>query len=85
VGNDIAANRISSKPQELQAILATVKIGRGSWRKVVPAGRKNWLPCRGPIVEKGRHSGGMARQYCGQLDRRDNVKWRSACPCFWTG
>jgi len=53
VGNDIAANRISSKPQELQAILATVKIGRGSWRKVVQADRKNWLPCRGPIVEEG--------------------------------
>jgi hypothetical protein len=38
VGNDIVANRISSKPQELQANLATVKIGRGSWRKVVQAG-----------------------------------------------
>jgi hypothetical protein len=26
VGNDIADNRLSSKPQKLQAILATVKI-----------------------------------------------------------
>jgi hypothetical protein len=30
VDNDIAGNRISSNPQKLQAILGTVKIGRGS-------------------------------------------------------
>ena len=60
VDNDIARNRIARKPQKLQAILATVKTGRGSWRKVVQAGRKNWLPCRGQIVEKGRYSGGEA-------------------------
>jgi hypothetical protein len=32
MGADIAVNRISCKPQKLQAMLATVKIGRGSWR-----------------------------------------------------
>jgi hypothetical protein len=74
VGNDSASNRISSKPQKLQAILATVKIGRGNRRKVVQAGRKNSLPCRGPIVEKGKYSGGVARQYCGQLDRQGNCQ-----------
>jgi hypothetical protein len=32
VDSDIAGNRISSNPQKLQAILATVKTGHGSWR-----------------------------------------------------
>jgi hypothetical protein len=40
MSNDIAANRISCKPQKLQAMLATVKIGRGNWRQVGQAGRK---------------------------------------------
>jgi hypothetical protein len=34
VGNDIAGNRISCKPQKLQGMSARVKIGRGSWRQV---------------------------------------------------
>jgi hypothetical protein len=51
MGTDIAVNRISCKPQKLQAMSATVKIGRGSWRQVGQAGRKKWLPSHGPIVE----------------------------------
>jgi hypothetical protein len=37
MGNDIAADRISCKPQKLQAMLARVKIGRGC-----PAGVQSW-------------------------------------------
>jgi len=51
MGTDIAVNRISCKPQKLQAMSATVKIGRGSWRQVGQAGWKKWLPSHGPIVE----------------------------------
>jgi hypothetical protein len=32
MGTDIAVNRISCKPQKLQAMLATVEIGRGGRR-----------------------------------------------------
>jgi hypothetical protein len=41
MSNDIAANRISCKPQKLQAMLTTVKIGRGSWRQVGQAAGRN--------------------------------------------
>jgi hypothetical protein len=50
-GNDIAANRISFKPQKLKLIFATVKIGRGDWRTVGQARRKTWLPCHSPDVD----------------------------------
>jgi hypothetical protein len=66
MGKDIAADRISCKPQKLQAMLARVKIGRGGWHQVGQAGRKTWLPCRAPIVEPswigrrhGYQQGGM--------------------------
>jgi hypothetical protein len=42
-GNDIAAKRISCKPQKLQEICAIVRIGRGSRRKVEHASRKKRL------------------------------------------
>ena len=50
-GNDIAADRISCKPQKLQAMSAIVKIGRGSRRQVGQPGRKAWVPCHGRIAE----------------------------------
>jgi len=46
IASDIAGMRISCKPQKLQAKLAAVQIGRGSWRKVWQAGRKTWLGFR---------------------------------------
>jgi hypothetical protein len=44
MSNDIATNRISCKPQKLQAMLTTAKIRRGSWSQVGQAGGKKWLP-----------------------------------------
>jgi len=48
MGDDIAGKRISCKPQKLQAMFATVKIGRGSWRKVGQArdGSSSAAVCR---------------------------------------
>jgi hypothetical protein len=60
MGNDIAADRISCKPQKLQAMSATVKVRHDRWRKVRHAGRTAWLPRHGPIVERpsiGRRHG----------------------------
>ena len=46
MSNDIAANRISCKPQKLQEMLATAKIGRGSWTAGSAGGPR--LAERGP-------------------------------------
>jgi hypothetical protein len=74
--NVIAANRISCKPQKLQAKSATVKIRGGNLRKVGQSDRQRWLPCHGHIVEQS---------WIGCINGHwQGVGWR-ARRCAWRG
>jgi SRSO17 transposase len=38
-----------------------------------------WIIDDAGFSKKGEHSVGMARQYCGQLSKRENCQWRRRC------
>jgi len=81
MGNDIAANGISCKPQKLQAMFAVVELVRGSLRKT-------WLPCHGPVAEpswigRGHEHWRGVRWQARPCDWRE--RWMAAVQPRWSG
>ena len=82
---------VADAPWDDQAMLAEVR------RQVLPAIQKNgpvvaWIIDDTGFPKSGRHSVGVARQYCGQVGKQDNCQvavslsvstWNASLPIAW--